>query len=105
MLGLLERDLHDLRGDGGDLDVHLQGGDALLGSGHLEIHVAEMILVTQNVGEHGETASSLIRPMAMPATGRVSGTPASISASDVPQTVAIEDEPLDSVISDTTRSV
>jgi hypothetical protein len=36
---------------------------------------------------------------------RFSGTPASISASEVPQTVAIEDEPLDSVISETTRSV
>jgi hypothetical protein len=33
----------------------------------------------------------------------VSGTPASINASEVPQTVAIEDEPLDSVISETTR--
>ena len=41
----------------------------------------------------------------MPATGRASGTPASISASDEPHTVAIEDEPLLSVISLTTRSV
>ena len=43
--------------------------------------------------------------MAMPETGRFSGTPASISASEEPQTVAIEDEPLDSVISDTRRMV
>ena len=43
--------------------------------------------------------------MAMPATGRFSGTPASISASEAPQTVAIDDEPLDSVISETTRIV
>ncbi len=43
--------------------------------------------------------------MAMPETGRTSGTPASISASDEPQTVAIEEEPLDSVISDTRRMV
>ena len=41
----------------------------------------------------------------MPATGRFKGTPASISASEDPHTVAIEDEPLDSVISDTTRMV
>ncbi len=33
--------------------------------------------------------------MAMPAVGRFSGTPASINASEVPQTVAIEDEPFD----------
>ena len=38
---------------------------------------------------------SRIRPMAMPAVGRFSGTPASISASDEPQTVAIEDEPFE----------
>ena len=48
---------------------------------------------------------SLIKPMAIPATGSLIGTPASISASDVPHTVAIEDEPLDSVISDTTLKV
>jgi hypothetical protein len=48
---------------------------------------------------------SLINPIAMPATGRASGTPASISASELPQTVAIELEPFDSVISETSRIV
>ena len=48
---------------------------------------------------------SLISPMAMPATGALIGTPASIIASEAPHTVAIEDEPLDSVISETTRTV
>ena len=43
--------------------------------------------------------------MAMPAVGAFSGTPASISASEEPQTVAIEDEPFDSVISETMRMV
>ena len=43
--------------------------------------------------------------MAMPATGRLSGTPASISARLPPQTVAIDDEPLVSVMSDRTRIV
>ena len=37
--------------------------------------------------------------------GDFSGTPASISASEVPHTVAIEEEPFDSVISETTRIV
>ena len=41
----------------------------------------------------------------MPATGFFNGTPASIIESDAPHTLAIEDEPLDSVISDTMRSV
>ena len=43
--------------------------------------------------------------MATPATGAFSGTAASIIASDDPQTVAIEDEPFDSVISLTSRIV
>ena len=41
----------------------------------------------------------------MPAVGRFSGTPASISASEAPHTLAIEDEPFDSVISETMRIV
>ncbi len=41
----------------------------------------------------------------MPATAAFSGTPACISDSDDPQTDAIEDEPLDSRMSDTTRIV
>ena len=47
--------------------------------------------------------SSLIRPMAIPATADLMGTPASISAKLLPQTVAIELEPLQDRISDTTR--
>src|SRR5512134_1053404 len=43
--------------------------------------------------------------MAMPATGRLSGTPASIRDREEPQTDAIEDDPLDSRMSDTTRIV
>ena len=43
--------------------------------------------------------------MATPATAAFSGTPASIIDSEPPQTEAIEDEPLDSVISDTRRIV
>ena len=52
-----------------------------------------------------KVSSSLINPIAIPATGRFNGTPASIIESDVPQTVAMEDEPFDSVTSDTVRSV
>jgi hypothetical protein len=48
---------------------------------------------------------SLIRPIAMPATGALIATPASSSDSAPPQTVAIDDEPFDSRISDTMRIV
>src|SRR3982751_171435 len=47
---------------------------------------------------------SRIRPIAMPAVGRFSGTPASIIASEEPHTDAIDDDPFDSVISETTRT-
>src|SRR5690606_29016997 len=49
---LREGHLHDFLRDRSDLDVHLQRGDAYFRSGHLEIHVAEMVLVTKNVGNH-----------------------------------------------------
>ena len=52
-----------------------------------------------------KSSPSLINPIAIPATGSLIGTPASINARDVPQTVAIEEEPLDSVISDTILKV
>src|ERR1039458_3786123 len=51
------------------------------------------------------SSPSLIRPIAIPATARLSGTPASISDSVDPQTEAIDEEPLDSRMSDTTRIV
>ena len=41
----------------------------------------------------------------MPATGALIGIPATMSASDPPQTVAIDDDPFDSRISETIRIV
>jgi len=49
--------------------------------------------------------SRVTRPIAMPATGALSGTPASIRQSVEPQTEAIEVEPLELRISLTTRIV
>src|SRR5439155_18277587 len=48
---LIERDPHDLLGDRGHLRIHLQRGDAVAGACHLEIHVAEMVLVPEDVGQ------------------------------------------------------
>ena len=50
-------------------------------------------------------SSSFTKPIAIPATGAFSGTPASIRDSDEPQTLAIELDPFDSVISETTLIV
>ena len=54
VLRLGERDLHDLLGDSGDLDVHLQAGDAFGRAGDLEVHVAEVILVAEDVADNRE---------------------------------------------------
>ena len=45
--------MHDFRRDAIDFDIHLQGRDAFVGAGDLEIHVAQVILVSHDVGEDG----------------------------------------------------
>ena len=50
---LLECFAHDLGGDAHDLDVHLQGGDAVAGAGDLEVHVAVVVFGACDVGEDG----------------------------------------------------
>jgi hypothetical protein len=76
----------DLHGQAVVLQVHLDGGDAFLGAGHLEVHLAVEVLHALDVDEGGEEPSpSWIRPQEMPATGALMGTPASISAMVVPQ--------------------
>ena len=47
---------------------------------------------------------SLMRPMAMPATGVLMGMPASMSDSEPPHTDAIDELPFDSRISETMRT-
>ena len=54
-LGLIEGLLEDLGGYAGDLDVHLEAGDALRRARDLEVHVAEVILVAEDIGEDGRS--------------------------------------------------
>jgi len=61
-----------------ELEVKLEAGDALFGTVQM--------------------------PTLMPATGRSMGTPASIRASEPPHTVAMDVDPLDSMISLVTRT-
>src|SRR5690606_38519810 len=56
---LIQGDLHDLFGDALDLDVHLQSGYALGSTGHLEVHVAQVVFVTEDVGQDGELLTFL----------------------------------------------
>ena len=105
MASLFKGLTHDLAGDTADLDVHLQSSDALARSGYLEVHVAVVIFCACDVGQDGILFAFLHQAMATPATLPLSLMPASISASDAPQTLAIEDEPFDSRMSETIRNV
>ena len=103
-VGLLERAGQDVDGQALGLVVHLQGGDALLGAADLEVHVAEEVLDALDVGEDDDVVAFLDeahRRCRRP--GALMGTPASIRASVEPQVEAMEDEPLDSRTSETTR--
>ena len=99
LFGLRQGNLHNLFGNALNLNVHLQRGDASLGAGHLEVHVAQVIFIAKNVSQNRKAVTFLDQA----ATCAFNGTPASINANEPPQTEAIEEDPLDSVISDTTR--
>ena len=47
----VERVAQDVERDARDLDVHLEGGDAVARAGDLEVHVAEVVLDAGDVGE------------------------------------------------------
>ena len=51
--------LHYFLGDTLDLDVHLQRVDTVLGACNLEVHVAQVIFIAQNVGQYRKTVSIL----------------------------------------------
>ena len=94
---LLEAVADDRLVDALDLDVHLEGGDAVPRAGHLEVHVTERVFLAEDVGQDREACrpARVIRPIAAPATGALIGTPASMRASVEPQVEAIEVEPFD----------
>ena len=62
LTSLLQRLAQDVEGDAGDLDVHLEGVDPLLGAGDLEVHVAEVILDAGDVGEDDDVVVLLDQP-------------------------------------------
>src|SRR5690606_23968823 len=59
LVSLIQSDLHDLFGDALDLDVHLQSSHAIGGTGHFEVHVAEVIFVAEDVCQYGEALAFL----------------------------------------------
>ena len=105
LTGLRQRTGEHVGGNAGDLGVELQGGDEVGGTGDLEVHVAERILGPRMSVRVTYSPSACTRPMAIPATGALIGTPASISDRVEPQTEPIEDEPFEAMTSETVRTV
>ena len=61
-LRLRQRLLDDLEVEALDLDVHLDGRDPVLGARHLEVHVAEVVLGTEDIGQDRVLLSFLDEP-------------------------------------------
>ena len=59
-LGLGERGAHHIGRDAGDLDVHLQRGDAAGRAGDLEVHVAVVVFGAGDVAQHRVLAGGLV---------------------------------------------
>ena len=52
VFGLGKRFFHDVRGNAGNLDVHLQRGDTGFGTRDFEVHIAQVILVAKDIGQN-----------------------------------------------------
>ena len=100
---LLHGLLQDLARQAADLDVHLQGGDALAGAGDLEVHIAVVIFGAGDVGKNGVVVAFLHQSHRYACNCALERNAASKSARLAPQTDAIEDEPFDSRMSETMR--
>ena len=55
-VSLRQSGLHNLFGNGRNFDIHLQSGNAVFGTGNFEVHIAEMVFITQNIGQNGDAA-------------------------------------------------
>ena len=73
VIGNLEGVLDDGHGEAVVLEVHLNGGDALLGTGNLEVHLAVEVLNTLNVDEGGEIVTVLDQAAGNTGDGRLDG--------------------------------
>ena len=67
----LQRVLQDVEGDAADLGVHLEGGDAVARAGDLEVHVAEVVLDAEDVGQHRDAVPLLDEPHGDPGHRRL----------------------------------
>jgi hypothetical protein len=63
----------DLPGEAGHFDIHLQRSDAVLGAGHLEVHIPQGILISQDVREDGHLVPFLHEAHGYPGHRRLDG--------------------------------
>ena len=105
--GLLQRVADDPLADPVDLEVELNARDAALRAGDLEIHVAEMVLVPHDVGEQRVLVVRLLDQADRDAGHRLGDRHAGIHHRPAWRCtrVAIELEPLDSMMSEIMRIV
>ena len=106
VLGLAERAAQQVGRDARDLDVHLQGRDAVGGAGDLEVHVAEVILGALDVREDDQVVALLDqahRDARDRCLDRHAGVHQRRASSRRPRPST--SEPFDSRISETTRIV
>ena len=54
VFGLRQGNLHDFFGNTLDFDVHLQRSHAFGRTGNFEVHIAQVVFITQDVGQYGE---------------------------------------------------
>ena len=106
-LRLLEHVAHDLLRDAGDLDVHLQRGDAVAEDpDHLEVHVAQVVARTLDVRQDHVVVALLDEAHRDPRDRRLDRRAGVVERERVePRTEPIDDEPFDSSVSETTRIV
>ena len=57
LTGLLQGLGQNLVGEAINLDVHLAGGDTVAGASNLEVHVAKVVFVAEDVGQNGVFSS------------------------------------------------
>ena len=69
VISLLQSPLQNGAVDTGDLDIHLDSGDALNRTGDLEVHIAQEVFQTLNISQHGHIAAFRILDQAHSHTG------------------------------------
>jgi len=67
--GLVECLPQDVAGEIVDLDVHLHGGHALFGPADLEVHVAGVVFIAEDIGEDDHLVALLQEPHGDPGDG------------------------------------